>query len=156
MDLVQFLTIDCALPEIGHTGWFAAHLGGAFNAVSRHPQELIMSQAHAYKFKMFAGLAMAGMLLSGAACAADQPKGGVVISVQDLNMRAGGAKAKLRHRVWVAAYKVCSAADLGVPIGSDAFIECLRGAVRGVAGPVDALVARLDGNGQVASSASGQ
>jgi UrcA family protein len=154
INLVQFPKIECAVSEIGPTGWFAAHFGGSVNAASRHPEESIMFRAKACMPKMFLSLALAGMLLSGSARAAEQSSEGVAVSVQDRDLSASGAEAKLRHRVLVAAYKVCSAVDPSAAIGSDAFIECLQAARRDAADSVSALVGRYNANRQFALSAS--
>jgi len=106
--------------------------------------------------QLFLGLALAGLLTSVGTVGAranDRATDSISVSARDLDLRTHTGAATLRHRVIVAAYKVCERGNTADPLDSDAFGECVREAVRHVSQQVDTLIAAAQGGSQMASAA---
>jgi UrcA family protein len=104
--------------------------------------------------KLFLGLAAAALLAGGAARAADPRAPGIEVSAHDLDLRTQSGEAVLRHRVKIAANKLCGQEDVSVSIVSDAFTSCVRDAVQGATPRVQALVDTARGQDHYVASAS--
>ncbi len=114
-----------------------------------------MKQAHGYTSKLLLVFALASLIFSTAARAADEPSYDLAVNARNLDLCAQAGEAQLRHRVAVAAYKACIAVEPGESLSSDAFDDCVRTALRQAKPLVAALVANAHANRQLASLANG-
>ena len=104
-----------------------------------------------YRRRSSLALALAALLAAGGTSLARAGETGWVsqhVSASDLNLRTSAGQAELRHRVALAALKVCVAAWDG-----DLPSDCAWQARRGAQPQVDALVAAARSDTAVASAA---
>jgi UrcA family protein len=106
--------------------------------------------------KLFLGLAVAGLINAAGtvnAGANERYTDSITVAARDLDLRTHTGAASLRHRVVVAAYKVCERVNPGELINSDAFGECVQEATRHASRQVETLIAAAQGATQMASAA---
>jgi UrcA family protein len=99
-------------------------------------------------------LAVTGLIISSSAVTAranDMDSNSIGVTARDLDLRTTRGAATLRHRVIIAAYKVCERGDMANPFASDAFRDCVREAVHNVSHEVETLISAEQGANQIAS-----
>jgi UrcA family protein len=116
----------------------------------------IMLHVHNGRAKFFLGLALVGLINAAGTATAranDRQSDSIPVAARDLDLRTRTGAAMLRHRVVIAAYKVCEATNPGDQIDSDAFSACVREAVQHASQQVETLIAAAGGGSVIASAA---
>ncbi len=113
-----------------------------------------MNSSQTKRATWFFGLTVAALMAGGAARAAAVQAPAIEVSAHDLDLRTRSGEAVLRHRVRMAASKLCGQADASVSIVSDAFTSCVRDVVQGATPRVQTLVDTARGQDHYVASAS--
>ena len=114
-----------------------------------------MFQVSNTRAKMFLGLVLAGLLTSAGTVSAranDRKTDSIHVAARDLDLRTQTGASTLRHRVLVAAHKVCDRLGQGDPMSSDAFAECVRETAHTASQQAETLIAAAQGPSQLAAA----
>jgi UrcA family protein len=65
----------------------------------------------------------------------------VLVPTTGLDLRSAAGASGLRHRVRIAAVKLCDAVMPTQPLGSDAVVDCTSESVRGATPQMDSMIA---------------
>ena len=111
-----------------------------------------MSKVYSIWSKLFLGAAVAASLAATAAPARAQTADKMQVNARDLDLRTLSGQAELRHRVAVAARKLCGPPEIPGSIYFDSYNQCVQDTIRSSNQQVASLIAAERGDTMYAAA----